>query len=102
MGAINGVRGITNKLLEEMRRSSTWNLAVERPCEIRIRVDCEMSPNLGLDLKYSPNGGSLLISNIGEGAIKEWNKTAPKQIAPRDRIVEINGRRGTAQDLLEA
>lgn len=99
---INAVRGSTNQLLSEMRQTVDWHLIVQRPTTISVSVDCEKNPTLGLDLKYSPNGVSLLVANIGEGAIKEYNKIGKIPVAPNDRIVEINGVRGTARRLLEA
>lgn len=99
---VNVFRGHTDCLLREMRQSASWDLAVQRPAEVRISVDCARNPKLGLDLKYSPNGGSLLISNIGEGAIEDWNAASDSyQIGRHDRIVEVNGVRGTARQLLD-
>jgi hypothetical protein len=102
--AVNGVRGETDKLLSELKSTTVWKLSVHRPEEIRVVVDCRKHPSLGLDLKYSPNGNTLLIADLGEGAIKEWNKTVelPKQVNKFDRIVAINGIRGTARSLLES
>lgn len=99
---INGFRGDTKELLNEMRDTSQWCLIVRRPVELAISVDCDSSPTLGLDLKYSPNGRSLLIASIGEGSIRERNLRHAQQIRPGDRIVEVNGQRGTAKQLLEA
>mmetsp|Transcript_69714 Transcript_69714/g.145677 ORF Transcript_69714/g.145677 Transcript_69714/m.145677 type:complete len:240 (-) Transcript_69714:208-927(-) len=100
--SVNGVRGHTEQILREMRQSLTWNLIVERPEEVKIHIDCTKNPSLGLDLKYSPKGGSLLIASIGDGAVKEWNATSiGEKILPRDRIIEVNGIRGTARKLLE-
>mmetsp|Transcript_35991 Transcript_35991/g.103514 ORF Transcript_35991/g.103514 Transcript_35991/m.103514 type:complete len:249 (-) Transcript_35991:141-887(-) len=100
--AINDVQGNTNALLAEMRKSVRWHLRVHRPTELRLSMDLERNPTLGLDLKYSPNGVSLLVSSIGDGAIKEWNKTASHPCVPGDRIIEVNGRRGNAPSLLQA
>lgn len=101
--AVNGVQGDTDKLLSELKATTTWNIAVLRPFEMRVVVDCKRFPSLGLDLKYSPNGNTLLISDLGDGAIKEWN-TGPQdlKVARFDRIVAINGVRGSAKSLLEA
>jgi hypothetical protein len=102
IAAVNGAHGDTDRLLREMRLSTHWSLVVDRPLEVKLRVDCRKFPSLGLDLKYSPNGGTLLIAGIAEGAIKDWNKnTAGPKIEPRDRIVEVNGIRGTARKLLD-
>merc|ERR1719277_1015644 len=98
--SVNGVRGETDKLLSELKSTTVWKLSVHRPEEIRVVVDCKKHPSLGLDLKYSPNGNTLLIADFGEGAIKEWNK-GPQQVKIKqfDRIVSINGVRGPARSL---
>jgi len=102
--AINGVRGSTNAILAEMRRSMRWSLAVQRPTSFRVTVDRGEQEALGLDLKYSPIGVSLLIAGIGDGAVHNFNAAQPpdRRILVNDRIVEINGRRGTAKELLAA
>lgn len=100
--AVNGVCGETDALLKEMRHTTVWELVVDRPVEVKLRVDCQKYPSLGLDLKYSPNGGTLLIAGIADGAIKDWNaNTTGAKIEPRDRIVEVNNIRGTARHLLD-
>jgi len=103
---VNSMTGETDQILREMRQSLNWNLVVDRPKELKIFVDCTKYPSLGLDLKYSPNGGSLLIASIGDGAIKDWNTKMTNGggvgIEPRDRIIEVNSIRGSARDLLDA
>jgi len=100
---VNGLRGHTDTLLREMRQNAVWDLVVHRPIEVKISVDCAKNPTLGLDLKYSPNGGSLLISTVSEGAIREWNQSSSSscKVGKHDRVIEVNGVRGTARQLLD-
>jgi len=107
--SVNGVSGNTDDLLTELRSQDTWDITVVRPVEIRVVVDCARFRSLGLDLKYSPNGSTLLIAELGDGAIAQWNQNILRDEGPStmtvtrcDRIVELNGARGDAKKLLEA
>lgn len=49
------------------------------------------------------NGSTLLISELEEGPLKEWNAGSTSwKVQKLDRIVEINGVRGTSLQLLHA
>lgn len=99
----NGIRGDPARLLQELKNSTEWKLAVRRPVEVRVTVESHKAPALGLDLKYSPNGRSLLVSSIADGAIREWNFLhLDHPVTTNDRIIEINGVQGSARELLEA
>lgn len=97
---VNNIRGQPIKLLNELKTSTTWVLTVQRP--ILIHVVLTFGRPLGLDLKYAPQGRTLLICDIGEGAIKEWNE-GPREfkVQRNDRILMINGNMGVAPWLLE-
>mmetsp|Transcript_73713 Transcript_73713/g.159517 ORF Transcript_73713/g.159517 Transcript_73713/m.159517 type:complete len:156 (+) Transcript_73713:31-498(+) len=58
---------------------------------------------LGVDVDLT-DGKCLLIESIsGEGIISNWNKNHPDQpVRPRDAVVEVNGKRGNAQELARA
>jgi len=100
---VNGIAGETDKILAELKASYNWTLVILRPMEVTVSVDCKRFPSLGLDLKYSPNGNTLLIANLGDGPIEEYNREAPQaaKIIKNDRIVAINGTRGGARKLLD-
>lgn len=103
--SVNSVRGEQmDRMLEELRTSTSWDLVVHRPIELAVFVDLERSPSLGLELKYSPNGRTLYIFDLGEGSVSDWNAEHPpsKSVKKGDRIVEINGTVGKACDLLNA
>lgn len=99
----NGAVGDSDKLLTALKQNTTWHLAVQRPVEIRAVIVRDGANSLGMDLRYAPNGTSLMISQVDDGPIKEWNeKSANCQIKPLDRIIEVNGRRGSTRELLDS
>jgi len=100
--AANSVRGDAHQLLAELKRSMRWNLSVCRPEELRVALERESLVARGRDLRYAASSTSLVISEI-EGAFLQWNQRTPgAQISLFDRIVEMNGVRGSAQELLAA
>jgi len=101
---VNDVRGNTNSILAAMKGSATWKLVIQRPMKMQVTVHAEKAISLGLDLKYSPNGRSLLIDEVlSDGGIKRWNEENPKmQVKALDRVIQINGKVGTAKDLLDS
>lgn len=94
---VNGIRGDPSRLLQEMKTSTQWVLTIQRPTLMHIVVGA----SLGLDLKYSPQGRSLLIAEVHDGTIKQWNESAQFfKVEKNDRIVEVNGFSGPATALL--
>jgi len=62
---------------------------------------------LGIEVDFAASfadGHTLLVKAVRDGVAKEWNESNPRQshISSGDRIVEVNGLRGSAQRLLEA
>jgi len=101
---VNGVTGNTNAILAAMKASPCWHMVVQRPMQMQVTVSADKAISLGLDLKYSPNGRSLLIDEVlADGGIKKWNdEHSDKQVKAFDRVIQINGRIGTAKELLES
>ncbi|CAJ1333011.1 unnamed protein product [Effrenium voratum] len=70
-----------------------------------FEVVIEKSPDdqrIGLDI--SVVGGKVLkVWKIKDGLVNEWNKTAPpdQQVRSGDAVVAVNGKRGSADQLLE-
>mmetsp|Transcript_67681 Transcript_67681/g.195984 ORF Transcript_67681/g.195984 Transcript_67681/m.195984 type:complete len:181 (+) Transcript_67681:68-610(+) len=57
---------------------------------------------LGLDVEDSPYAEAMRIAGVRGGAAQEWNSANPKQeLRPGDEVVEVNGVRGTAGELLD-
>lgn len=101
---VNGIRGDTSAILAAMKQSNAWNVVIERPALLGLAVTLGEGQSLGLDLKYSPTGRSLFIADvIKDGAVCHWNhkRAMSEQVRARDRVMEINGKRGTSKELLE-
>lgn len=99
----NGANGDSDVILAALKQSLSWHLIVQRPVEIRATVDRDGTSSLGMDLRYAPNGSSLMILKVEAGPIQDWNsRPQAYKISKFDRIVEVNGRRGTSKDLLDA
>lgn len=71
--------------------------------EFRVALNKSEDAELGIEVSYI-DGETLKIDKINDaGLVKTWNDTAPegKKIHVGDHFVEINGKRGKANDLLE-
>jgi len=100
----NGMRGDAKKLMTVMKQSTVWTLMVQRPVEVEIVINRSGLIGMGIDLRYAPNGTSLMITEVDDGPFKDWNQCsgAAAQIQTCDRIIEVNGTRGSSQELLKA
>lgn len=99
----NGLHGDADRMLAALKQNTTWALAVQRPVEYRAAVDRRSALSLGMDLRYAPNGTTLTISEVEDGPIKDWNACSTTwKVKKFDRIIELNGVRGSAQRLLQA
>mmetsp|Transcript_8895 Transcript_8895/g.31583 ORF Transcript_8895/g.31583 Transcript_8895/m.31583 type:complete len:244 (-) Transcript_8895:44-775(-) len=100
---VNGSRGDSNSLVTRLKSDTVWMLQVQRPAEFAISINRSDAPSLGMDLRYAPNGTTLMITQVGEGPMQEWNTHNPHRVVHRhDRIIELNGVRGTPPQLLAA
>jgi len=101
----NGQSNDADKLLTALKHSTTWTLVVQRPVEFKAVINRAGSLALGMDLRYAPNGTTLMISEVvvEDGPIKDWNALSTDwRIKKFDRIIELNGVRGSSQELLHA
>eukprot|EP00930_Biecheleria_cincta_P006405 TRINITY_DN107406_c0_g1_i1.p1 TRINITY_DN107406_c0_g1~~TRINITY_DN107406_c0_g1_i1.p1 ORF type:complete len:158 (+),score=37.86 TRINITY_DN107406_c0_g1_i1:95-568(+) len=56
---------------------------------------------LGIDVDLT-DGIALVVDQVNDGLIDDWNKDHPDlAINKFDRIVEVNGKRGSANDITE-
>jgi len=79
-----------------------WSL-VRRPEEVRIAIFMEESRQKPPFQFASDRGRVLFITEVSEGPITEWNTANPEQEVQRgDRVVAVNGQRGSGKELLEA
>mmetsp|Transcript_140786 Transcript_140786/g.366527 ORF Transcript_140786/g.366527 Transcript_140786/m.366527 type:complete len:88 (+) Transcript_140786:1-264(+) len=72
-------------------------MVIQRPDLFTMTVN-KNGESMGLDLKYGPGGSSLLIEQIQEGAVK---RCCPN-VKAGDRIVMVNGEKGTPYLLMQA
>lgn len=92
----------TEDLLRILQRDQKLELVLRRPEEFPVFLTRWQNGTLGMHLNYSPNGVSLLICEVGDGPVNDWNFLHPdRQIRAQDRIVAVEGVRGTAQQLYE-
>jgi len=73
------------------------DLLIQRPLRFKRRVE-KNGGKMGLDVSHSPGAVSLMITNVGDGAVRS---SAP-DIRAGDRIVSVNGFRGTEAALMDA
>jgi hypothetical protein len=74
---------------------------VQDGVEFNIVIDNTVGQTLGLDVDFS-DGVSLNIDAVTGGLALEWNQNHPElAVKPRDRIVEVNGIRNGAGQLVE-
>jgi len=58
---------------------------------------------LGLDLDFVPTREAMPVRAITGALVEEWNREHPdSQVLPGDRIVEVNGTRGVADQMMKA
>lgn len=100
---VNGVRFDSNNMVAKLKSDTTWAIQVQRPSEFMISISRANAPSLGMDLRYAPNGTTLMITQVGDGPMQEWNKAHPdKVVCKHDRIIQLNGISGTPTQLLHA
>lgn len=71
--------------------------------EFWLELDRSSGQTLGIEVTYL-DGETLFIDQIhDDGLFKKWNDAAPvnRRIHNGDHIIEVNGKRGKASDLLE-
>jgi len=107
---IVGIKGKTGEssssqeLLKALQNSGEMRLSIRRPFEFTVaKLDKKGGP-LGLDLSYHPRGTCASVRQIfPEGAVPIYNNTAPteKQVKVGDYIVSVNGKAGSAKDMVQ-
>jgi len=98
---VNGHRGNMTMMMQEMHLYRNLTLLVTRAMEYDINV-CKQD-TLGCSITYDANSGiSLGVACVLSGPIQMWNDQNPsKVVLDGDRIVAVNGVRGSTGDLLE-
>mmetsp|Transcript_107123 Transcript_107123/g.298346 ORF Transcript_107123/g.298346 Transcript_107123/m.298346 type:complete len:389 (+) Transcript_107123:57-1223(+) len=102
--AVNGISHATAKMLSELKTVKQLELTVRRPEEFHFLVARRHSTQpLGLDFPKKIVGTALLIMEIRDGAVKEFNESRHGDgLRVGDRIIAANGKSGQATALLSA
>lgn len=104
---VNGCRGDVGELVSQLQQDGTWDIRFVHPTEFQCEIYRQGTDSLGLELRFAPGGNTLVIFSIGPGPVSNWNSNA-SMVAKRhffsvhDRIVEMNGCRGSPAELLKA
>mmetsp|Transcript_37749 Transcript_37749/g.46767 ORF Transcript_37749/g.46767 Transcript_37749/m.46767 type:complete len:244 (+) Transcript_37749:65-796(+) len=85
--AANGVSGASEGIFDAIKGSQEATLIIQRPKELKIPVkNCR---SLGLDLAYADSAVGLIIKQVNQGPVKEWNASSTSQVSAGDRIVAV-------------
>jgi len=100
--AVNGAAGDASKLIEALHRDFRLELVIRRPVEFHVAVHRRQhDASLGAEFPEMPTGKCLVIQELAEGLLQDWNEAHQNQcVQVGDRIVEVSGHRGTAAELL--
>mmetsp|Transcript_51676 Transcript_51676/g.166258 ORF Transcript_51676/g.166258 Transcript_51676/m.166258 type:complete len:253 (-) Transcript_51676:59-817(-) len=104
VGVNNKSDGVTS-MIREMQSADKVTLRLAPRAEFSVDITKEVGSLLALNLHFLPGSNSLVVTEIGNGLIKEYNERAgdsDKVIKASDRIVEVNGHSGNAATLMEA
>lgn len=98
---VNGIGGDMTRMMKEVHVNNKLEMLVRRPIEFNIQV--RKAESLGCSITYDANTGvSLGIACVLDGPVKAWNEAHPAAaVYEGDRIIMVNGRRGSTAKLLD-
>lgn len=97
--AVNGVSDKASDMLAAWKDTLEVHCVVCRPMEFTVDV-LKIDGGLGIDATHSTKGTSLLIEGIQAGPVQKWNRSNPdRKVKVGDRIVAVNGTRGSPTEL---
>jgi len=102
--AYNGVGDGLSAIESQMKKAASMAEFTVRPVEkLRIAIDTSAGNTLGVNVPSKPVGTSVLIVSVREGgSVAKWNDEHPEQrVKENDRIVEVNGKKGKAKELMD-
>jgi len=99
---VNGKSGSSQLLIDTIRGERALQLTLRRLLEFIVVVQQPGNARLGLEVRQEER--SLRIQQVWDGPFKCWNDRAAldRQVRTGDFIVEVNGVRGTSDELLQA
>eukprot|EP00403_Amphidinium_massartii_P001852 CAMPEP_0178370730 /NCGR_PEP_ID=MMETSP0689_2-20121128/458_1 /TAXON_ID=160604 /ORGANISM="Amphidinium massartii, Strain CS-259" /LENGTH=136 /DNA_ID=CAMNT_0019990571 /DNA_START=92 /DNA_END=502 /DNA_ORIENTATION=+ len=105
-GPFNGMMfpsGGSSSPVSQAHHTLTTAPRVATAVEFEVKlVKTAKQSSLGLNVDLS-DGGVIYVEAIGKGLIQDWNlANAENQVRLRDKIVSVNGQRGSANAMVQA
>jgi len=100
---VNGARGSAKELVAGIKGGAQLSVVIQRPMEFLAAIRKEkVTDTVGLDIGYTHTGSTLLVCQVvAAGFVVKWNESHPDAAVRRnDRIIEVNGARGTCKELM--
>lgn len=101
---VNGIEGNSFGMLECLNRDNRLEVTIQRPILFTVAISRhDAKTSLGLTLVEKPSGYSAFIMKVLKGLVMEYNIMHPEQeLRAGDRIVAVNGKRGSVAELIRA
>lgn len=97
---VNGVYGDAKSMAKVMKEEKSLNIVFRRGNEYTVTIETKSHPH-GLKFAHTSRSVSLVISEMQEGPVTEWNDANPdRRVSIGDRIVAFNGNRMAPADLM--
>jgi hypothetical protein len=99
--SVNGIAGSANQLISMMQEATgATELALRRPQELHVSI--RKGDGLGVSLNHIPDSVGLIVSEINQGSVKDWNDANPDfAVKVGMRIVSVNGTSAAPEILFE-
>eukprot|EP00930_Biecheleria_cincta_P077969 TRINITY_DN65315_c0_g1_i1.p1 TRINITY_DN65315_c0_g1~~TRINITY_DN65315_c0_g1_i1.p1 ORF type:complete len:269 (-),score=63.87 TRINITY_DN65315_c0_g1_i1:126-827(-) len=99
---VDGKRGSSKSLQDTIKAAQKVTLTLQHAKENTATIRQAETGPLGIDISYSDNGRSLIMTKVKEGPVNDWNIANPSAaIQSGDRITAVNGKTGEPAELLE-
>mmetsp|Transcript_87403 Transcript_87403/g.168223 ORF Transcript_87403/g.168223 Transcript_87403/m.168223 type:complete len:198 (+) Transcript_87403:104-697(+) len=96
--SVNGVKGTAREMLEEAQRAASLKLTLSRSRMFRAKF----YKNGPLGVTFGLFARTLVVQNIADGPVKEWNDAnVLYTIQPGDLVIEVNGVKENSKEMLE-
>jgi hypothetical protein len=100
--SINGVTGRTDLMIERFQKDATLKVKIRRLKSWDVTLVQPRAAAIRPAVNRAANGRTLLILDISDRAIKEWNAANPGlDIAKHDRIISVNGMESESDKMME-
>jgi len=101
---VNGIQGNSLSMLDCLKKDNKFEVTMQRPVLFTIAISRKDAKTpLGVTLAERPSGNSLLIKEVINGPVMEWNNKHPEQeVKAGDRIVAVNRKGGKVKQLIDA